>query len=141
MEPDEMRKIIFGFRDKYPDVSGLNCTEMKQVLDGTLVLIKHRGRYTVATEIPKQTIPKVKQPPELWYKRKAYRVDTKWAEVIGQAEQFVGDIMYELADEDMTKVEMMSNEDLKLCRAEALFHVMGDTDVTEALEYWMRRGF
>ena len=154
-----MQKIMYEFKEKFPNTTGVNITEMKGLLEGTLVKVKvsgKKGKFILMTPADlepggklDQMNAKIKQyNAEIRRQDKAMQAEMDailtrnyYSDIIAKAEQYIGDIMYEMADGDMTKVELMSNEDLSYCRAEALYMVMGGRDITEALEYWNKRGF
>lgn len=52
MNEDELRKIFFEFKQKYPHIQGLNLTQQKKILDGELVIVKVSGtnKFTLMTK-------------------------------------------------------------------------------------------
>lgn len=52
MNEDELRKVFFEFKQKYPHIQGLNLTQQKKILDGELVIVKVSGtnKFTLMTK-------------------------------------------------------------------------------------------
>lgn len=57
MTPQEMKEIMFRFKEKHPNLNGLNITEMRKVLDGDLVIVPHSGTRKFLLMTPAQVAP------------------------------------------------------------------------------------
>lgn len=57
MEPEEMRNIMAEFKTKHPNVEGLNIQQMKKVLAGELIMVKHAGRRKFTLMTPAEVAP------------------------------------------------------------------------------------
>jgi hypothetical protein len=133
MTVDEMVVIHTAFKQQYPNIEDLNITQMKQVLDGVLVVkgkkVKRAGEKTTRK-------PRTPKAPKLKHNVAIFNRE------IGKAEAIIGDIMYEMFNGDMKAIELMSNEDLRTCRCEALCETLNTNvyDVEDFVNFWEKRG-
>jgi hypothetical protein len=190
MTPDELCQIVMEFRKKHPGVEGLNATQMREVLAGRLVIVRHSGKRTFELMTPEDLRPGGKldrhnrrvaalnraarlarrESQALAQKRLQLILEGRYDEafsdllpdavdftrILGKAECHLGDIMYEMATQKvgghedheavMREVEMMSDEDLRFCRGEAIGEALDwkephDGFIDKVLGFWERRGF
>jgi hypothetical protein len=158
MEPQEMRDIMAQFKDKYPNYTGLNITEMKQVLNGEKAIVHHGKKFMLMKAEDVQPGGKLDQMnAEIKAQNRRIRQQQReqqarfneqlqanyFNSIIARAEQYLGDVMYEWFEGNLSAIEMISDEDLRDCRFEALFllDLPDSVDREAVVNFWQKRGF
>jgi len=155
-----MREIMAAFKAKYPNHTGLNITEMKKVLSGELVIVEHSGRRKFMLMKKADVAPggkldrmnaevkaynrKIRQQQrEMQAKFDEQLKANYYNDIIAKAEQYIGDVMYDWCEGDMSAIEMMSAETLRDCRFEALclVNLPDGVDREAVVNFWGKRGF
>ena len=121
--PQQMKEVLFRFKAKHPDVEGLDIRSMDKILSGRMSL----------PSTFKSTTKTINNSPGSKFD------NTEIENWIRKAEQFAGDIMYELTGGDHSKMDNLSMGDLEMVYRECLYQVNAPKKYRDKIiKYWMK---